>query len=486
MTYEEIADTLFVEISVFTTLLTAFMLYNNIVLYKMSFKDKLSIMLVSATVLSAFDGIWHFVDGNPTYKILNYACAYIFAIAMMLGSSMFTRFSLNQFEIKMSSKKLHYVLFIAPTVLTVILCLTTPWTGLVYSIDEHGEIQYGIIFDYCLVPIAFMYASSPLLQSIYYLIRRRKSNAEKKFYAQCILITSLLIAGIEFIQLFVLELDENYLETSLSTAIALTFFTTNVNTNRFVKNREKIVAVETDLNLAANIQTGSLPSAEGALVNHPDVNIYATMDTAKEVGGDFYDFFEIDGTHIAFVIADISGKGVPAALFSMTVKTMIKDHASMKLSTAQIFTDVNRILCESNPEEMFATAWIGILDTKTRIMKFTNAGHNAPCFARKAENFEFLKNKHGLFLAGMDDTQYKESEIQLQDGDSLLIYTDGLTEAHNGSGELYGEERLLKKLNSADVRGGKAFLTQIKEDLQAFVGDAEQFDDITMLSISLR
>ena len=173
MTYEEIADTLFVEISVFTTLLTAFMLYNNIVLYKMSFKDKLSIMLVSATVLSAFDGIWHFVDGNLTYKILNYACAYNFAIAMMLGTSMFTRFSLNQFGLKMSSKKLHYALFIAPTVLTVILCLTTPWTGLVYSINEHGEIQYGIIFDYCLVPIAFMYASSPLLQSIYYLIRRR-------------------------------------------------------------------------------------------------------------------------------------------------------------------------------------------------------------------------------------------------------------------------------------------------------------------------
>jgi serine phosphatase RsbU (regulator of sigma subunit) len=135
---------------------------------------------------------------------------------------------------------------------------------------------------------------------------------------------------------------------------------------------------------------------------------------------------------------------------------------------------------------MFATAWIGILDTKTRILKFTNAGHNAPCFARKGKKFEFLKNKHGLFLAGMDDTQYKESEIQLQDGDSLLIYTDGLTEAHNDSGELYGEERLLKKLNSADVRCGKTFLTQIKEDLQAFVGDAEQFDDITMLSISLR
>ena len=106
MTYEQIADTLFVEISVFTTLLTAFMLYNNIVLYKMSFKDKLSIMLVSATVLSAFDGIWHFVDGNLTYKILNYACAYIFAIAMMLGTSMFTRFSLNQFGLKMSSKKI--------------------------------------------------------------------------------------------------------------------------------------------------------------------------------------------------------------------------------------------------------------------------------------------------------------------------------------------------------------------------------------------
>jgi serine phosphatase RsbU (regulator of sigma subunit) len=209
------------------------------------------------------------------------------------------------------------------------------------------------------------------------------------------------------------------------------------------------------------------------------------MSTAKEVGGDFYDFFEIDDSHVCFVIADVSGKGVPAALFMMVVKTMIRDHASMKLSTAEIFNDVNRLLCENNAEEMFATAWIGILDTKTKIMKCTNAGHNAVCFAKKDGKFEFVRQRHCVFLAGFDTTQYKEAEIQLESGDCLFLYTDGLTEAHNASSELYGEKRLLDKLNSIKTRGGESFLKQIADDVNAFAKGTDPFDDLTMMVIKV-
>ena len=243
--------------------------------------------------------------------------------------------------------------------------------------------------------------------------------------------------------------------------------------------------MESDLQLAANIQSGALPTVVHAFSKHPELDVFASMTTAKEVGGDFYDFFEIDGTHICFVIADVSGKGIPAALFMMVVKTMIRDHASMKLSTAEIFNDVNRLLCENNAEEMFATAWIGILDTKTKVMKCTNAGHNAVCFAKKDGSFEFLRQRHGVFLAGFDTTQYKESEIQFESGDCLFLYTDGLTEAHNASAELYGEERLLKKLNSIKIRGGEKFLREISDDVNVFSEGTDPFDDLTMMVLKV-
>jgi anti-sigma regulatory factor (Ser/Thr protein kinase) len=177
----------------------------------------------------------------------------------------------------------------------------------------------------------------------------------------------------------------------------------------------------------------------------------------------------------------VSGKGVPAALFMMVVKTMIRDHASMKLSTAEIFNDVNRLLCENNTEEMFATAWIGILDTETRIMKCTNAGHNAVCFAKKGGKFEFLKQRHGVFLAGFDTTQYKESEIQFESGDSLFLYTDGLTEAENATHEQFGVDRTKAALSGR--KSAQEHLDNIKRHVTDFVGDAPQSDDLTILFI---
>ena len=421
MIQDGIRETLFVELSLFSISLLVFLLYNNIVLYKISFKDKLSVVLVASIVLSIVDGIWHYVDGNVNLRVLNYVCGEVYAVSLMLAVSLFTWFSLERFELTLSSKKLYPLFFAVPSALTTVLCVTTPWTGLVYSLDEGGKIQYMEMFDYFLAPVCFLYMGSSILFAIYYAVKHRKEKKGKVVYARNLLIFAVVTVGLQTLQDYILEIDENYLITSLSWAIGFVFFTTYVNTDRFIKSREKIAAVESDLAVAANIQLGALPAVENALPNHPDINVFASMSTAKEVGGDFYDFFEIDDSHVCFVIADVSGKGVPAALFMMVVKTMIRDHASMKLSTAEIFNDVNRLLCENNTEEMFATAWIGILDTKTRIMKCTNAGHNAVCFAKKDGKFEFLKQRHGVFLAGFDFTQYKEDEIQFESGDCLFL-----------------------------------------------------------------
>ena len=485
MIQDGITETLFVELTLFSILLLLFLLYNNIALYKISIKDKLSIVLVATIVLSISEWIWHYVDGNVNLRVLNYACAGVYAVGLMFAVSMFALFSLERFELTLSSRKMYAVFFALPPILMLLLCLTTPWTGFVYSIDEGGKIQYMEMFDYFLAPVCFLYMGSSILFAIYYAVIHRKKKKGKVVYARNLLIFAVITVSLQTLQDYILEIDENYLITSLSWAIGFVFFSTYVNTERFVKSRERISAVESDLAIAANIQLGALPAVENALPNHRDISVFATMTTAKEVGGDFYDFFEVDDTHICFVIADVSGKGVPAALFMMVVKTMIRDHASMKHSTAEIFNDVNRLLCENNTEDMFATAWIGILDTESKIMKCTNAGHNAVCFAKRDGKFEFLRQRHGVFLAGFDSTQYKESEIQFESGDCLFLYTDGLTEAHNVDAELYGEERLLNKLNSIETRGGESFLIQISDDVRGYAEGTEPFDDLTMMVIRI-
>ena len=485
MLSENLPDVLFVEISLSTILLLAIMLYNNIVLYKVGLKDKLSIILALAIFLPISDLIWHFVDGSASYRILNYACGYVYVCDYMLLIMMFALFSLERYGLTFKSKKWNMLIFAVPCVLEVIFCLSTPWTEWMFAIDQADRIQYMAGIEYFLTPVCYIYLAFSLFPTLYFLITRRKKNREQNYYARNLLIFALLALGIDSVAEYVLEVDYDYLMPYFSWALGLVYFTTMVNTKRFVKNREKITAVESDLAIASKIQLSALPAVKKALPTHSDVSVFASMNAAKEVGGDFYDFFEIDDTHVCFVIADVSGKGVPAALFMMVVKTMIRDHASMKRSTAEIFNNVNRLLCENNAEEMFATAWIGILDTETKIMKCTNAGHNAACFAKKEGDFEFLKQRHGTFLAGFDFTQYKEAEIQFESGDCLFLYTDGLTEAHNASAELYGEKRLLDKLNSIKSRGGEKFLKEIADDVKVFSEGTDPFDDLTMMVIKV-
>lgn len=485
MLFGNLADVLFVEIALATMLLFAIMLYTNIVLYKVGLKDKLSIILALSLLLPVSDVSWHFIDGSADYRILNYVCGSVYVCTYLLLIMMFAFFSLERYGLTLKSKKWNFLIFAVPCILEILFCISTPWTQWMFFIDETDHIQYMEGIEYYVTAVGCIYLAFSLLPALYYLITRRKKNSEQNYYARNLLIFALLALGIDSVAEYVLEVNYDYLVPYFSWALGLVYFTTMVNTKRFVQNREKFTVVESDLAVATKIQLGALPALENALPTHPEVNVFASMTTAKEVGGDFYDFFEIDESHVCFVIADVSGKGVPAALFMMVVKTMIRDYASMMLSTAEIFNNVNRLLCENNAEEMFATAWIGILDNKTKIMKCTNAGHNAICFAKKSGKFEFLKQRHGTFLAGFDFTQYKEADIQLESGDCLFLYTDGLTEAHNVSAELYGEKRLLDKLNSIEPRSGENFLRQITDDVKVFSEGTAPFDDLTMMVIKV-
>ena len=251
---------------------------------------------------------------------------------------------------------------------------------------------------------------------------------------------------------------------------------------RLATERERVSA---ELDLARKIQADQLPSAFSAFPDRTEFDIFASMTPAKEVGGDFYDFFFVDDDHLALVIADVSGKGVPAALFMMMCKNLIKDHAMMKLSPKETAGRVNEMLCENNKHDMFVTAWIGILEIPTGRVTAVNAGHELPAILRPGGKFELFEDDHCFVLGGMKRMTYDQYEFTLPKGGTLFLYTDGVTEAANAADEMFGEERLVEALNKyGDVPPDK-LLEGIRGEIDRFAGTAPQYDDITMLGIKL-
>lgn len=244
---------------------------------------------------------------------------------------------------------------------------------------------------------------------------------------------------------------------------------------------EAAARIDRELEFARSIQHSAIPTVFPPYPGHGEFDIYATMDTAKEVGGDFYDFYFVGENRLGFLIADVSGKGIPAAMFMMTAKTIIKGYAESGKPVDEVFTTANEKLCESNDAGMFVTAWMGVLDTVTGKVEFANAGHNPPLVRHAGGGFEYLRSKPCFILAGMDGIKYRKNEFTLAPGDEIYLYTDGVTEATDSENNLYGEERLLALLNSMGDLSGEEICRAVKADMDAFVGDAPQFDDITML-----
>lgn len=253
------------------------------------------------------------------------------------------------------------------------------------------------------------------------------------------------------------------------------------NLTAVMSEKERIGA---ELGVATHIQSSMLPCIFPAFPDRNEIDIYATMTPAKEVGGDFYDFFMVDDRHLAIIMADVSGKGVPAALFMVIGKTLIKDHTVPGRNLGEVFTEVNNILCESNDNGMFITAFEGVLDLVTGEFRYVNAGHERPFIYRKGKGYEEYKTRVGFVLAGMENIKYKEQVIQLEVGDKIFQYTDGVTEATDKDNQLYGMDRLNSVLNlKCTACSPEETLKLVKEDIDAFVGGADQFDDITMLCL---
>lgn len=241
--------------------------------------------------------------------------------------------------------------------------------------------------------------------------------------------------------------------------------------------------VENELSMARRIQESALPRDFLAFSGRFDVDIYATMEPAKGVGGDFYDFFMVDNTHLCLLIADVSGKGIPAALFMMVSKNILKNAAMLGVSPAQILEEANQTIFMTNETNTFVTVWLGILDLTTGRLVAANAGHEYPVIKQGNKAFELLKDKHGLIVGIMEGFPYMEYELQLEPGDKIFLYTDGLAEANNEQGELFGFDRIVEALNRNPNGTPQQILETMHDAVDEFVQEAEQFDDLTMMCV---
>ena len=244
--------------------------------------------------------------------------------------------------------------------------------------------------------------------------------------------------------------------------------------------------VSTELRTASQIQESMLPSIFPAFPDREDFDLYASMTPAKEVGGDFYDFFLIDESHLALLIADVSDKGGPAALFMMSAKILLNYRAQEGGSPSEILNAVNAQICKNNKSKMFVTVWLGILDLNTGLLTCSNAGHEYPVIRGQDGVFQVFRDKHGLVLGALPRARYKDYEIQMLPGDAIFVYTDGVPEANNADGEFYGMERMKIALNRLSDQDPRNILEGVKADVDTFTGDANQFDDLTMLCLTYK
>ena len=256
----------------------------------------------------------------------------------------------------------------------------------------------------------------------------------------------------------------------------------------YEKNLVKVTAEQerfrTELSVATGIQAEMLPSLFPPYPDRSEFNIYASMNPAKEVGGDFYDFFLIDDSHFGLVMADVSGKGVPAALFMMSGMIIIRNLALEGYSPCEVLERANEQICKTNKLDMFVTVWFGILDLKTGVVTASNAGHEFPAFRQAGGSFELFKDKHGFVIGGMEGVRYKEYSFTMECGASLFLYTDGVPEATNAANELFGTDRMIAALNENKDKDPEGILAGVRAAVDQFVGDAPQFDDLTMMCLT--
>ena len=449
------------------TLAICTMLTFSCMLSRLSGKDSshffAAVLTVNGVALFLDEMCW-IVQGNAQLRYLNLTINVLFFIDGAILIYFFWRYVSTVMDMNRKILQIMNIVFTALLVPTILMCLVNFFYPLYFSVDENGFYQRGdhwlISQLYLLVGITIFIAGMSVSKA-----SRRDKLVVSSFVA-IPLINQLLTVD-------TFGLSTQYAATLVS--IVLIYGVV------FADREKRMVAKENELAVGTKIQASMMPDQFPAFPDRTDFDIYASMHPAREVGGDFYDFFLIDNDHLAMVIADVSDKGVPAALFMMAAKILLRNHAMSGLSPKEILEKTNNQICANNREEMFVTVWLGIADLKEGKIVAANAGHEYPVIMHSGGRFELLKDKHGFVIGGMSGVKYKEYEIPLNRGTKLFVFTDGISEATSEKKELFGNDRLVDALNTDESSRPQEVLKRVDEAVKAFVEDEPQFDDQTML-----
>ena len=352
--------------------------------------------------------------------------------------------------------------------LNVIFCLTNIYTDFLFDVDSDGVYHRGVLYPLYMTTLLIVGALIIAL-----IVQKRKILSRRQKLVLLIYLATPF--PVLLISIFVYGISLNYIMLMVDTL--LMYCLLNVE-----QGRQKL-AVQKELKFAQKIQKSMLPSTFPHFPERKKFDVFASMTPTREVGGDFYDYFMIDDDHLGLVIADVSDKGVPAAMCMMSAKTIISNNMMMGKTPKEIITDTNKTFCEHNDECMFVTAWIAILEITTGKLSCVNAGHEYPMIKQKNQDFVLYEDKHGAPIGWSSSSEYEEYVIQLTQGDMIFVYTDGITEAKNKNGEMFGTDRIIDTLNRNAKSGCETLLKEVWNDVNIFAEGVEQFDDLTMLSL---
>lgn len=428
------------------------------------------LLLLIACFSSAFlDEICWLVDGDPSKAYLNAAANTLYYMGAPVMAFLFWRYVVSYLDLRQREIRIVNLFLAVGLAGAIIVRLVNLGFGYYFYVSADGQYHRGPLY---LLSDLYAYAAMIMTLLLVFLARRR-------FRTYQIVILYMyaffpLASGVLAIFTFGLSISSPV----IMLVLLLMYCVLNV-----IQSRERSIS-DNELHMATTIQVGMLPHVFPPYPDRTEFDLHASMNPAKEVGGDFYDFYMPDDNHLVVTIADVSGKGIPAALMMMVTKTLIKNRGLTDFrDCSKILSSVNDQFCENNELDMFVTAWLGVLTLSTGEFRYANAGHEYPAFSRNGNKFELVKEHHSPPLGCMEGIQYEEHKTILAPGDIIYVYTDGVTEANDNRHELYGEKRLISALN-LPFNGDMTVLNKnISDSITRFTGGAEQFDDITMLSL---
>ncbi len=426
-------------------------------------------LLFTCFNMTFLDEVAWLIDGDKSLEIWNLIVNTIYYMCAPTLAYLFWKYVITYLNLDYEKLNLwDRGLFIGYLAAVAIRLINIPF-GFYFSIRDDGKYTRGSLY---ILSNLYPYVIMILTLALIYVFRKRF----KKYQIITLYMYALIPLIVGIVTIFTFGL-------SLSGPIIMMVFLLMYCVLNTVQSRERSIS-ENELQMATVIQENMLPHIFPPYPHKTEFDLYASMTPAKEVGGDFYDFYLADDDHLVITIADVSGKGIPAALFMMVTKTLLKNRGLTDYTEChKMLERVNDQLCEGNELDMFVTAWVGVLTLSTGELRYANAGHEYPAIKKGGSGFRLVKDRHSPPLGAMEGITYREQRATLKPGDVIYLYTDGVTEATNGHKEFFGEDRMMEALNRAFDGSVERLDENVRSEIDAFTEGSDQFDDITMLTL---